>query len=71
MKEDPAMPQNKVRELREALGWSQFKLARKANVSPTIISGIENNKLYPYPGWQEKIADALKLPLDQVFFNKE
>ncbi|MBO1268306.1 helix-turn-helix domain-containing protein [Arthrobacter cavernae] len=33
-----------VRELREAKGWSQVELARRANVSRTFIIDLENGK---------------------------
>lgn len=35
----------KVKELREELGISQEELSRKANVSRTIISGLESGTI--------------------------
>jgi len=38
-------------------------------VGLTEISRIESGKIYPYPGWRQRIAEALEVSED-VLFNK-
>jgi len=50
----------KVRELREELGLSQEELSQKANVSRTIISGLESGTIeVTTTNTLLKLADAL------------
>jgi transcriptional regulator with XRE-family HTH domain len=61
---------NKVKEIRESRGLSQFDLAKKANITPSDISRIENNKIFPYPQWRKRISEALEVPEDKIFLDK-
>ena len=45
---------------------SQQKLGALAGIHPSIISHIENGKIYPFPGWRERIVKALNWPIEQA-----
>jgi len=49
----------KVRALREAEGWSQSELARRAGLHSTTVSVIESGRWKPGLGQIEKLAAAL------------
>lgn len=38
---------------------SMSELARRAGMGLPELSRIESGKLYPYPGWRRRIAEAL------------
>lgn len=62
---------NTIRESRKELKISQETLAKKASVSRTTISMIENNKgVVLKTSTMEKIADALKKTVKELFFNQ-
>jgi transcriptional regulator with XRE-family HTH domain len=44
---------------REKRGWSQSRLARKAELCQSTVSQIENGRLRPYPTQLFKLANAL------------
>ncbi len=48
-----------VRALREARGWSQSELARRAGLHSTTVSLIESGRQKPYAVQVEKLAAAL------------
>ena len=50
---------NKLKQIRNERGFSQLTLAKLTNIAPTDISRIENNWLWPYPGWRKRLARAL------------
>jgi transcriptional regulator with XRE-family HTH domain len=56
-----------LRELREARGLSQEKLADKAGVSYSMISLIESHKSAGSPDTLEALAKALGLELGDLF----
>lgn len=58
---------NRVAATRRGRGWTQFELARRANVSPSIISQLETGKLFPYPGWRRRLAQALEVSEGDLF----
>ena len=45
---------------------SQQKLGALAGIHPSIISHIENGKIYAFPGWRERIVKALNWPIEQA-----
>jgi len=45
--------------VRKALGWSQSRLAREAQMHPSTISAIESGRLSPWPGQAARIQEAL------------
>lgn len=60
--------QYKVKEIREELGMSQEALAAKANVSRTIISGLESGSIKETSTKTlYKIANALDKKVSEIF----
>lgn len=53
------MGQNRIREHRERLDWSQERLAEKAGTSGQQISRLENSQRRLSDGWLEKLASAM------------
>ena len=51
---------------RHRLGLSQFQLGALASVHPVEISRLERGRIYPYPGWRKKLAEALGWPVDRA-----
>jgi len=51
---------NRVRKARNNKKMTQFELSKKSNITQAALSQIENGKIYPYPGWRKRIAEALK-----------
>jgi transcriptional regulator with XRE-family HTH domain len=49
----------RLKKLREAQGWSQSELARRAEMHPSSICNIENARQLPYPNQLKKISWAL------------
>ena len=47
--------------------WNNAELARQAQVSPSAISYIFNDRRKPGPELLAKIAKALNYPIDEVF----
>lgn len=59
----------KVRELREAKGWTQEQLAEKCGLTRVTISLIETGKTKEImSGTVKAIASALEVPVDVLFF---
>lgn len=56
----------RVRDLRVRRGWSQEKLAEKANLHPTYIRGIERGKRNPSYLSLAKLARALSVSLPEL-----
>src|SRR6266480_888425 len=57
-------PGDRIREAREAKGWTQEDLAAKAGISKGFLSDVENNKRNVSAENALKIADALGVSLD-------
>lgn len=58
---------NKIRELREEIGWSQGELAEKCNVTRQTINAIENNKYDPTLQLAFRLAKVLNVTVDELF----
>ncbi|MFC2034881.1 helix-turn-helix domain-containing protein [Chloroflexota bacterium] len=58
---------NRLKELRNKQELSQLRLALLTGIAPSDISRIENNWLYPYPGWQKRLARALGTTEAELF----
>ena len=60
----------RIKECREEIGMSQEELAAKANVSRTIISGLETGTIkVTTTGTLLKIAEALNKKVSDIFFD--
>ena len=59
---------NIVREIRKEKKLSQDDLAKRTGLSRKTISNIENELSSPSFETASKIADALSVPVAQVFF---
>lgn len=59
--------QNKIRDLRKALGLSQEELAQRCKVSRQTINAIENNKYDPTLALAFHLAKTLGTTVDELF----
>lgn len=57
----------KLRRFREARGFSQRELARRAGISNATVSQIESNTISPSVGALKRILDALPVPMSDFF----
>jgi len=59
----------KIKEARESIKMSQVELAKKSEVSRTIISGLESGRItVTTTATIQKIATALNKKLNDIFF---
>ena len=58
---------NRIRELRKALGLSQEALAKRGGVSRQTINAIENNKYDPTLALAFRLSEALETTVDALF----
>mgnify|MGYP000891565321 FL=1 len=58
----------KLREIREKKGLSLREAARKAGVSPTLLSLVETGKRKPTSALLVKLAPVLSVPQDELLF---
>lgn len=56
----------RLKQLREAKGWSQAKLAEAAGVSREYIARLETGKHDPPLSRVEKLANVLKVPIGRL-----
>jgi len=59
-----------MKKRRHTLGFSQAKLAEKANTAPTYIAMIELEKKFPSVEMMERIAEALEIDILELFSTK-
>ena len=59
---------NRVKEYRKGLSFTQEDLARKTNLSRQTIISIEKNKFIPRLDVAIKISQALRVPIDRLFY---
>lgn len=62
---------NRVRELREAHGWSQGELGERLDVSRQTINAIENGKYDPSLPLAFKLARLFKQRIESMFEPEE
>ena len=60
---------NRLRELREANGWSQGTLAERLVVSRQTINALETGKYDPSLPLAFKISRLFALPIEGIFFD--
>ena len=58
---------NRVRELREARGWSQGELAEHLDVSRQTVNAIENGRYDPSLPLAFKLARLFKQRIESMF----
>ena len=58
---------NRVREAREALGWTQAELAERIGVSRKTVNTVENGVFVPSTVIALKLAKALGKPVEALF----
>ena len=62
---------SRVRELREARGWSQAQLGERLEVSRQTINAIETGKYDPSLPLAFRIAAAFDASIESIFFPEE
>ncbi len=58
---------NRIRERREAAGWTQAELAERVGVSRKTINTVENGVFVPSTVVALKVARALGTTVDDLF----
>ena len=56
-----------LRNERRRRGWSQTQVSALTGISSPDLSAIERGAKPAFPGWRRKLAEAFKLPEDQLF----
>ena len=59
---------NRLRELREARGWSQGELAERLEVSRQTVNALETGRYDPSLPLAFRIARLFRLRIEDVFF---
>jgi putative transcriptional regulator len=62
---------NRLREAREAAGWTQAELAERIGVSRKTVNTVENGVFVPSTIVALKLAGALGCPVEELFFLPE
>ena len=62
---------NRLRELREAQGWSQGELAERLEVSRQTINALETGKYDPSLPLAFRIAKLFDEPIESVFIYQD
>lgn len=63
--------QNKLKEILSKRGISALELSRRTGIERSVIYNIGNGKIAPYDGWKKRIAEALDMPVIEIFPEKE
>ena len=61
--------ENRVKDRREACGWSQGELARRLGVSRQTINAVETDKYDPSLPLALRMAKLFAMPVDQLFID--
>jgi putative transcriptional regulator len=56
----------RIRELREARGWSMRELAERTNSSASTINSLEKGKVQITVPWLERLANAFEIPVGEL-----
>ena len=57
----------RITQERQRQNLSQSKLARAADMNAAHLSALEAGKLFPYPGWVDRLSKALGVPGEDLF----
>jgi transcriptional regulator with XRE-family HTH domain len=55
-----------IRELREAMGWTQLQLAVQIGVTPGSVYAWENGRKTPLVAHLQALADAFGVRMDEI-----
>jgi putative transcriptional regulator len=64
----PEALRNRLREAREAKGWTQAELADRIGVSRKTVNTVENGVFLPSTVVALKLAGALGCPVEELFY---
>jgi putative transcriptional regulator len=59
---------NRLRELRDARGWTQAELAGRVGVSRKTVNTVENRVFTPSTLLALKLAEALEVTVEHLFW---
>lgn len=62
---------NRLHQLLQARGWSEYRLARKSGLSESTISNIYRRNTLPSVATLEAICDAFGITLSEFFADGE
>ena len=62
---------NRLRELRERMGWSQAVMAEKLAVSRQTVNALETGKYDPSLPLAFRIARLFDEPIESIFIEEE
>lgn len=62
--------ENRLRQLRDAAGWSQGELARQLGVSRQTINAVETDKYDPSLPLALRIAKLFAVPVPEIFIDR-
>lgn len=60
-----------IKVFREHHNWSQAELAENSDISIPFLSEIERGNKWPSPETLAKIANALNVPIQELFWEKK
>lgn len=61
--------ENRLKELREAAGWSQGELARRLGVSRQTINAVETDKYDPSLPLALRLSRLFGVPVPEIFID--
>ena len=61
--------ENRVKQWREAKGWSQGALARRLGVSRQTVNAVETDKYDPSLPLALRMSKLFDVPVDQLFID--
>jgi transcriptional regulator with XRE-family HTH domain len=56
----------RIKQLREARGWSQAELSRRTGIHSSTLSHVESGHTKLWPGHLTRIARALHVTVDEL-----
>ena len=59
---------NRLKEKRSELGWTQAQLAEACGVTRKTVNTVENGVFFPSALLAIKLARALNLPVEELFW---